>query len=313
MSEVKDQGSDHGFCTAYAVGAVVEAITGIKVSEAELMLRLKTKGGDDRTCDGSHLYLYPQIIREGVVLELNFPTTEDFKQYINIRKKMISDGQYDQSDLFGRNPDYKATIDEFIDWCKRSSRPIPTDLKPNWESEIYSPIAETNVLFRGFKFYSAAISGNTKQIINTRQVVCSNSYYCVKFIMKQVAVFEPNHPSGDPLHSLKFKLLERAPIAISIKTFAKYKLDADGRRVVEKTWLGTLPKLDNIYKIDVPPSEYELYGRHAVCLCGYDDAKGAFRFKNSWGPGWGDKGYAWLSYDYVKHHSKGKGVYVTKK
>ena len=46
-------------------------------------------------------------------------------------------------------------------------------------------------------------------------------------------------------------------------------------------------------------------GGHAIMLCGYDDGRkigastGAFMLRNSWGTGWGDKGYGWLPYDYV--------------
>lgn len=38
-------------------------------------------------------------------------------------------------------------------------------------------------------------------------------------------------------------------------------------------------------------------GGHAVCLVGYDDQRQAFRLLNSWGSGWADGGYAWVSYD----------------
>jgi len=37
-------------------------------------------------------------------------------------------------------------------------------------------------------------------------------------------------------------------------------------------------------------------GYHAITITGYDDRKQAFRLINSWGRGWGDKGYAWISY-----------------
>jgi hypothetical protein len=38
---------------------------------------------------------------------------------------------------------------------------------------------------------------------------------------------------------------------------------------------------------------------HAMCLVGYDDAKGtrgAFLLQNSWGTDWGDRGYGWADY-----------------
>jgi hypothetical protein len=35
---------------------------------------------------------------------------------------------------------------------------------------------------------------------------------------------------------------------------------------------------------------------HFMTLVGYDDQRQAFRLINSWGPGWGDQGYAWVSY-----------------
>ncbi len=40
-------------------------------------------------------------------------------------------------------------------------------------------------------------------------------------------------------------------------------------------------------------------GGHAVVIVGYDDARKAFKVRNSWGKGWGLKGYFWMDYDYV--------------
>ena len=36
---------------------------------------------------------------------------------------------------------------------------------------------------------------------------------------------------------------------------------------------------------------------HAITLVGWDDAKKAWRIKNSWGTGWGESGFMWIAYD----------------
>lgn len=38
-------------------------------------------------------------------------------------------------------------------------------------------------------------------------------------------------------------------------------------------------------------------GGHAVSIVGFDDAKRAWLIRNSWGPDWGDHGFAYVSYD----------------
>jgi C1A family cysteine protease len=39
------------------------------------------------------------------------------------------------------------------------------------------------------------------------------------------------------------------------------------------------------------------FTNHAIILCGWDDAKGAWLLKNSWGTGWGENGYMWIVYE----------------
>jgi cathepsin L len=35
---------------------------------------------------------------------------------------------------------------------------------------------------------------------------------------------------------------------------------------------------------------------HAIVLVGWDDTKGAWLMKNSWGPSWGVNGFMWIKY-----------------
>lgn len=50
--------------------------------------------------------------------------------------------------------------------------------------------------------------------------------------------------------------------------------------------------------VHMPGSYESLLGGHAVMLVGYDDDKKVFIVRNSWGEGWGDKGYFYMPYNY---------------
>jgi hypothetical protein len=52
-------------------------------------------------------------------------------------------------------------------------------------------------------------------------------------------------------------------------------------------------------EVVLPDVPSQMSWRHQVYLTGYDDDKKAFEFVNSWGEGWGNKGFGWLPYEYV--------------
>jgi C1A family cysteine protease len=76
----------------------------------------------------------------------------------------------------------------------------------------------------------------------------------------------------------------------------KQGIYANGAVVVAVVVAENFNNYDKNYIIPLP--EGYLLGLHAVGLVGWDDKKQAFRLRNSWGK-WGDKGYAWLPYDFV--------------
>jgi hypothetical protein len=83
------------------------------------------------------------------------------------------------------------------------------------------------------------------------------------------------------LTDMKAVLAQEVPLIIGYEVFSNHSSSS-------VTQTGVLP----------PPS-YMSVGGHAICLCGYDDIKQHFIFKNSWTPRWGDKGFGYLPYSYI--------------
>lgn len=51
--------------------------------------------------------------------------------------------------------------------------------------------------------------------------------------------------------------------------------------------------------VPMPSEGDQLLGGHAILCVGYDDSKQVWIMRNSWGTGWGDKGYFYLPYGYL--------------
>ena len=58
-------------------------------------------------------------------------------------------------------------------------------------------------------------------------------------------------------------------------------------------------EVTNSGKVPLPRPEDSIVGGHAIVAVGYDDREQHFIFRNSWGDGWGDKGYGYLPYAYL--------------
>jgi C1A family cysteine protease len=55
-------------------------------------------------------------------------------------------------------------------------------------------------------------------------------------------------------------------------------------------------------KIPLPSANESPLGGHAICVVGYSKSGNYFKFKNSWGSGWGDEGFGYLPYKYMERH-----------
>lgn len=105
---------------------------------------------------------------------------------------------------------------------------------------------------------------------------------------------------------------DKSALKYKIKAYARLKSLLDMKRslLVNGPFLAGVEVYESWFSqkagktgiIPMPKPSEELQGGHAVCIVGYDDTKGLFRFKNSWGAKWGNKGYGALPYDYMKKY-----------
>jgi hypothetical protein len=293
-----------GSCTAFAIVAGLESLVKeVSFSEAELYIRVKTKGRSDRMQEGVALSDYIPLLSEGAVHWYFFPRYDSFVEYTRARK--------DARLPLTSSADYRESIEDFRTWCKRSGRYAP-DSKPSWKEETYEtridmPNSSDVVFGKALCYFNPFYWGLRlvsdqpglrfeRTVTRTRFVLEPHSYHPRRFRMYPVVVYSASHPK-DPFYRIKFALSSRKPVVIS---FQIYKMPETKEWDLwdELLYTGTSSV------IDLPPRDAVYAKRnHAVCLCGYDDERQAFRFKNSWGINWGDHGYAWITYDYVKEHT----------
>ena len=88
------------------------------------------------------------------------------------------------------------------------------------------------------------------------------------------------------LVEMKRSLLINGPFISGVKVF--------------KSWF--TKRVERSGFIHLPKRNDELMGGHAICIMGYDDSLEIFKFKNSWGVKWGDQGYGYLPYGYLKKY-----------
>lgn len=85
------------------------------------------------------------------------------------------------------------------------------------------------------------------------------------------------------LGGIKYAITHGLPIVIGIQVYASFESE-------EVAQTGMVP---------MPQQGEECLGGHAVLIVGYDDEKQLLEVRNSWGEGWGDKGYFYLPYDFL--------------
>jgi hypothetical protein len=83
------------------------------------------------------------------------------------------------------------------------------------------------------------------------------------------------------LHAMKVCLAEGYPFVFGSDIFSSFE------------------ELDHRGHANLPLPSEENLGGHAMLACGYSDKDQVFLVRNSWGTGWGDRGYCYMPYEYL--------------
>jgi C1A family cysteine protease len=123
--------------------------------------------------------------------------------------------------------------------------------------------------------------------------------FCYAFAQNYKTLLYYRH---DPAGETRAAVLER------LKTY----LAAGHPAMFGFTVYTSVSQAETTGRIPLPFGRERIEGGHAVVAMGFDDAmtianasggeaaRGAFLIRNSWGKGWGEKGYGWLPYAYVE-------------
>ena len=95
------------------------------------------------------------------------------------------------------------------------------------------------------------------------------------------------------IHQLKKQLAGGLPVVIAVTILESF--DATGKD-------GMVP---------LPKKGEQSRGGHAMLCVGYDNNSRRLTLRNSWGDGWGDHGYCYIPYDYVRNQLCCEGLTTT--
>ena len=104
--------------------------------------------------------------------------------------------------------------------------------------------------------------------------------FCYKAGLLNKVISAYNVPTN--LADMKASLIAKRPFVLAFLVYSSFQ-------TTSVTRTGIVP---------MPGKHESVLGGHAVLVCGYNDAKQWFIVRNSWGSGWGDKGYFYMPYAY---------------
>jgi hypothetical protein len=119
--------------------------------------------------------------------------------------------------------------------------------------------------------------------------VVSHRNFFIKEWRYLPAIALPGKASARRIEDVQGILAQGIPLIVSFFTW-------------RELWKGPVPT--NTGVIAMPEAGTKPTGAHYVVLVGYDNAKQRFTFLNSYAENWGDRGFGYLSYQYLGKYAK---------
>ena len=90
------------------------------------------------------------------------------------------------------------------------------------------------------------------------------------------------------MRAIKENLAQGAPVVIGMMVGQSFMQNMIGK---------------DVWDPEAGDDQMMSFGGHAMCVVGYDDKKygGSFLIMNSWGPEWGNNGFAWVRYQHFNY------------
>ena len=132
-----------------------------------------------------------------------------------------------------------------------------------------------------------------KQITSTGQTsacVISQTPFRAELVVSLREDTDPNRPPV-PVLDIKRALMEHGPIIVNMHIPTGSNLHTLGKNDIHSETIAL------VYDNEDTKENERNNDSHIVVIVGWDDDKGAWEIKNSWGTNWGDNGFGWVAYE----------------
>jgi hypothetical protein len=250
------------------------------------------------------------------------------KNYRHVRKATVvknSDGQ--RFKLGGYRPEAQSSKDPKYSAHDRSD-PCPSaiDLRPYMtpvENQGNSNSCTANAMAGAYEYLANRLNGQSEDVsrlfiyYNARQIDGTTDQDEGTYLKNCVQVLRKYGACSEKTWSFNIDQILEQPPKSAYREAAQFRVEAASRVDVDLHTMrscladgypfafglqlfASFQKAGSNGLVPMPDPDREKHdGGHAMLCVGYSDPDQVFIVRNSWGEGWGDRGYCYIPYDYM--------------